>query len=156
MLDRLAIILVGAQNSGKTSTLKEYSDHYYGPVATFKKGWRHGLSPFKPKFLTVKVSAYVLPSSPTETRIPLSITLDALDWWPDIILMAEQDGGSEYINTINELRGKDYHIKTFGLTSTVGVETWVRWELKGDEAERLKYRREDIADYIRNFINSRT
>jgi len=41
MFDKLAIILLGAQNSGKTSTLKEYCEYYENKtVDTFKKGWR--------------------------------------------------------------------------------------------------------------------
>jgi hypothetical protein len=153
--DRLAIILLGAPDTGKTNTLQEYCDFYHKPIDTFRKGWRHGLSPFKPKFWTIKTSVYILPASPTETNLPLSETIEPLDWEPDILLMAEQLNGKEYINTINYLRSLNYHIKEFRLSNASGSEIWDRWSSKADEQTKLLYRREEIADYIRNFIKSR-
>jgi GTPase SAR1 family protein len=70
-LDRLAIIIVGEQNTGKTTTLKRYCDYYYEHVSTFKQGWRYRVAPFRPKFETVKIWPYVLPSSRTERATPL-------------------------------------------------------------------------------------
>jgi GTPase SAR1 family protein len=156
MFDKLAIILLGAQNTGKTSTLREYSNYYYHKkVSTFKKGWRIAISPFKPKFYTVKVFIYFLPGSPTETRIPLADTVEPLDWYPDVLLMAEQLNGSEYQNTINYLRAHRYHIKEFKLSDNNGIGIWDRWTTKLEETTKLLYRREAVADYVRNFIINR-
>jgi hypothetical protein len=154
MFDRLAIIVVGVSDSGKTTTLKEYTDYYKDSVSTFKKGWRHGLSPFKPKFWTVKVSAYVIPKSPTES-VPLKDTIDPLEWFPDVILMPEQLKGKEYQNSIDYLRSHDYHIKEFQLSNVSSGGVWDRWTTKLEQSTKLLYRREEIADYIRNFIKSR-
>lgn len=154
--DRLAIILVGARDTGKTSTLKEYSEYYHNKsVDTFRKGWRHGLAPFRPQFWTIKTSTYILPGSPTETNLPLKDTIEPLEWYPDILLMAEQLAGKEYINTINYLRIHHYHIVEFTLSNSVGSGIWDRWGTKAEETLRLLYRREAIADCIRNFIKSR-
>lgn len=154
MFDRLAIIVVGVSNSGKTTTLKEYADYYKDSVNTFKKGWRHGLSPFKPKFWTVKVSAYIIPKSPSESE-PLEQTIEPLEWYPDVLLMPEQLGGKEYQNSINYLRSHNYHIKEFHLSNVNGGGVWDRWTTKLEEDTKLHYRREDIADYLRGFIKSR-
>ncbi len=155
MFDRLAIIVIGNSNSGKTSTLKEYVEYYKNDgIITFRKGWRHGLSPYKPKFYTVKISAYVLPKSPSED-IPLHESIEPLEWYPDVLLLPEQPNGKEFVNTINYLRLHRYHIKQFILSDIVGIGTWDRWTKPGEETTRLLYRREEIADYIRNFINSR-
>ena len=155
MFNKLAIILLGLPQTGKTSTLKEYSNYYYDEVDTFKKGWRHGLSPFKPKFWTIKTSTYILPSSPTESGIPLIDTIKPLEWFPDILLMAEQLNGSEYNNTINYLRDNDYHIVEFQLSNSLGIGIWDRWNSKKEEQIKLLYRREAVADWIRNFIKSK-
>jgi hypothetical protein len=154
MFDRLAIIVVGVSNAGKTTTLKEYSDYYKDSVSTFKKGWRHGLSPFKPKFWTVKVSAYIIPKSPSESE-PLEKTVEPLEWYPDVILMPEQLGGSEYQNSIDYLRSHSYHIKEFALSNVNGGGIWDRWTTKSEQVTKLLYRREEIADYLRGFIKSR-
>jgi GTPase SAR1 family protein len=156
MFDRLAIILLGAQNTGKTSTLKEYSYYYFHKkVSTFKKGWRIGVSPFKPKFHTIKIFAYFLPGSPTETKIPLADTIEPLDWYPDVLLMAEQLNGAEYQNTISYLRTHRYHIQEFRLSDKNGIDIWDRWSSKTEETTKLLYRREAVANYIRNYILSR-
>lgn len=128
MLDRLAIIIVGEQNSGKTSTLRIYSDYYHKPVSTLKKGFRYGLTPFKPKFWMIKVFTYILPSSPTESRIPLADTIDPLGWYPDLLLIAEQVNGHEYSASLHYLMINEYHIKQFVISNVVGDGIWERWE----------------------------
>jgi GTPase SAR1 family protein len=156
MLDRLAIVVVGEQNSGKTSTLLQYSDYYNEPVGTFRKGWRYRITPYRPKFETVKVWGYFLPGSPTETRIPLSHSIFPKTM-PDLLLMAEQLNGNEYSNTMHYLMTHNFQIKVYTISNIIGDGIWDRWE-KGDafrEQAKLLQRREEIADYIRKFIISK-
>lgn len=55
MFDKLAIILVGEQNSGKTNTIRSYSDYYHKPVSTLKKGFRWDVTPFRPKYEGIRI-----------------------------------------------------------------------------------------------------
>lgn len=154
MLDRLAIIIVGEQDSGKTTTLREYSNYYHKPVSTLKKGFRYGVTPFKPKYWGVKVFTYILPSSPTESGISLANTIDPHEWFPDLLMMAEQLNGKQYSNSIHYLMGNEYQIKEFIISNIVGDGIWDRWK-DGDNFRmkaKLLQRREEIADYIRKFI----
>jgi GTPase SAR1 family protein len=149
--DRLAIILVGNQNSGKTTTLKYYCNSYrHHQVGVFKQGWRHNITPFADKFYGVRISAYFLPSSRSEKATPLKETFDSLDWWPDFLFMAEQLNGAEYNNTIRILRENDYHIKEFILDNKNMDSIWHYYD-PVDENLFLQYRKEAIAEYVRQF-----
>lgn len=155
MLKHLAIIIVGDQNSGKTTTLRHFCNTYdYKSVSTFKQGWRMGITPFKENYYGVKIVSYFLPSSRTERGKSLRDTFSELDWQPDFLFMAEQKGGAEYDRTIRFLREKKYHIKEFLLDNSNPDSIWHRYEAK-DAKLILEHRTEVIADYVRNFILSR-
>lgn len=157
MFSRLAIVLVGVRNTGKTSTLREYCE-YYGNATLgprFRKGWRWNIAPFWPSFPLVKTPAYFVQSSPTESNIPLADSIDPLRWFPELLFVAEQLGGNQYDNTISYLRLNDYHVKEFVLSNGDGIDIWDRWKTNIDRDTKLFYRREAIADYIRSFIQSR-
>src|SRR6185503_9920248 len=97
MLDRLAVIIVGVQNSGKTTTLKNFCNTYHHKqVTTFKIGWRYGLSIFIKRYWGVKIDAYFIPASRTEKKGYLKEIYDEIGWDPDFIFLAEQLGGSQY------------------------------------------------------------
>lgn len=152
MLNRLAIIIVGEQNSGKTTTLRNYHDIYNHDIPqTFKQGWRHNFHPFKNTYWAVKVDAYFLPSSRTEKDVSLEEVLDAYEWFPPFLFMAEQLNGSQYDNTIRYLRTHEYHIKEFRTTNDNEDSLWHLYN-KADEAMIQKLRSEQIADYVRNYI----
>jgi hypothetical protein len=155
-LDRLAIIIVGEQNSGKTTTLKSYCDYYYEFVNTFKPGWRRTVVPFRPKFETIKIIPFVLPWSPTEKKIPLAKTIN-IKWLPDVLLMAEQFNGAEYSNTVHFLMKHEYYIKEFNLSNVEGDGVWDRWK-KGNKLQedgKIIQRREEVAECIRQFLLSK-
>lgn len=153
--DRLAILLVGNQNSGKTTTLKHFCNSYrFHQADVFKQGWRYDITPFANKYLGVKVVAYFLPSSRTEKATPLETVFDSLEWYPDFLFMAEQLNGAEYQNTIRTLRENDYHIKEFILDSSNSDTIW-RYYDKSDEDLFLNYRTEAMAEYVRRFILER-
>lgn len=152
MLDRLAIIIVGNQNSGKTTTLKHYCNRYYHTqVSTFKQGWRHGFMPFANKYLGVKIIPYFLPSSRTEKAEPIQEIISSLDWMPDFLFMAEQLNGAQYANTIHFLRSNNYHIKEFTLGNSNPDSIWHHYT-SNNEMMILNHRTEQIADYVRSFI----
>jgi|GEM_PF-1755641 len=154
---KLAILLVGAPNTGKTSTLKEYCEYYENVkfVARFRMGWRWNIMPFKPQYEGLKMPMFFVPSSPTESNRPLKNTIDPLKWFPDLLIVAEQLNGHQYANTIDYLRANEYQIKEFILSNTNGINIWDRWVNSVDKDTKLLYRREAIADYIRAFIISR-
>ncbi len=155
MLDHLAIIIVGNQNVGKTTTLKHFCETYTNRnVSTFKAGFRNDLMPFFDKYRGVKVGAWFFPSSPTEKKEPLEDEFGSLGWTPDFILMAEQLQGAEYANTIRSLRVRNYHVKEFLLDNSNPDTIWHHF----DEQDRnlfLIHRTEQIADYMRSFILAR-
>lgn len=154
MRDKLAILIIGEQNSGKTTTLRSYSDYYHKPVSTLKKGFRWDIAPFRPKFEAVKMWAYLLPSSPTESNIPLADTVDPIEWYPDLILMPEQLNGNEYSNSIHYLMANEYEVKEYNISNYIGDGIWDRWK-DGDKFRmeaKLLQRREEIADYIRSYL----
>lgn len=155
MLDHLAIIIVGAQNSGKTTTLKHFCNTYdHKTIGAFKQGWRLHLAPFLPKYNGVKIIAYFLPASRSERNVPLSEIFKKFKWSPDFLFMAEQENGKEYNNTIQFLRGRNYHIKEFHLTNANPDSIWHHYDTQ-DKLNYLMHRTEQIADYVRGFINSR-
>jgi hypothetical protein len=155
MLKHLAIIIVGKQNSGKTTRLRDFCNTYdYKSVSTFKQGWRYGITPFKENYYGVKIVSYFLPSSRSERAKSLKDTFNELEWQPDFLFMAEQQDGVEYERTIHFLRQKRYHIKEFLLDENNPDSIWHRYESK-DAKLYLEQRTEAIADYVRNFILSR-
>lgn len=155
MQDKLAIIILGRPNSGKTTTLKHFCNTYHHKTVTaFKLGWRWGLTPWKPKYNGVKIDAYFLPASRTERGEYLKDNIEAIGWNPEFIFMAEQLNGSKYSDTINFLRKHNYHIKEFTLHNVLGPSIWNHYDI-ADEKLFLTHRTEEIADYVRSFIVSR-
>jgi len=157
MLNKLAIIIVGKPNAGKTTTLKHFHDSYYYKKPKYlRQVLRRDFSPFNYTFIGLKIIAFFLPSSRTETEKSLKETFVKINlgWYPDFIFMAEQLDGDEYDNTIKYLRQKEYHIKEFVITDTNPDSTW-RFYDKIDCKNIQLHRTEQIADYVRNFIKSR-
>lgn len=158
MLDRLAIVIIGEQNSGKTTTIRKFSDFYHKPVSTLKKGFRYDISPFKPKYWGIKIFTYILASSPTESNLSLEDTIEPLEWYPDLLIIPEQKNGKEYSKTIHYLMKNEYEIKQFIISDLVSDGVWDRWD-SGDklrEDAKLLHRREEIAEYIRKYLIKKT
>lgn len=131
MQDKLAILLIGKQNSGKTTTLKFFCNAYYRKkTTTFKSGWRYSMYPFHPKYDGVRINGYFLVSSPTEKHKQIKKTIDKLDWMPEFLFMAEQLNGSNYQNTIDFLRSNNYHIKEFILSNNDADSIWNFYDKK--------------------------
>tara|TARA_R110002072_G_scaffold287464_6_gene453184 strand:+ start:804 stop:1280 length:477 start_codon:yes stop_codon:yes gene_type:complete len=149
---RLAILLIGKQNSGKTTTIhhfdKMYDERELDKVQC-KRGWRH-LQIFKEKLGALFVSMYFVPASPTETNFPLRSRFEFL--LPEIIIVAEQKNGSEFHNTMDFLNENDYKIKIFEIKEGT-TETWSRWkEDNSNKQDILTKRGVDICNTVREFI----
>lgn len=156
MLNRLAVVIVGVQNSGKTTTLKHFCDTYYRKkVSTFKMGWRFGLSIFKPRYWGIKIDAFFIPASRTERDEYLIDLYKKLGWDPDFIFMAEQLNGKRYSDTIHYLMANGFHVKEFVLSNKEGNDTWDRWRNDLEREAKLLHRTEQIADYVRSFISTK-
>lgn len=154
MINRLAIIIVGKQDAGKTTTLRHFCNTYDDKtVSTFKQGLRNNFRPFT-KENPIKVDAYFLPASRTERATKLADTFNDLGWCPPFMFIAEQLNGAEYNNTIRTLIENKYHIKEFTLYNDNRDSVW-HYYSQQDEALIQFHRTEQIADYVRAFIKSR-
>ncbi|CAA0259840.1 hypothetical protein [Tenacibaculum maritimum] len=153
MKDKLAILIVGHQNSGKTTTIK-YFDKVYDENETLKRycrvGWRH-LQLFKGKLYAIFSLIYFIPASPTETQKPLKKRLGKM--LPELLLMAEQKNGKEYNNTIEFLNENNYKIIEF-YTKDNSNEIWKEWNNKTFE-DLMNKRATAIGNEFREFIINR-
>lgn len=168
MLKKLAIVIVGVKNAGKTTTLRYFCDAYHWKTVPkrFKRGWKYGLMPFRGKTDGVKIDAYFLTSSPTEVGIPLKNNINK-NFQPDFLFMAEQFNSNYYLDSIRCLWERGYHVKEFFIDHTIPTESerqmfddnqryntvWRRYD-KADEALFHSQRTEQIADYLRMYINT--
>lgn len=151
MKNKIAILIIGKQNSGKTTTII-FFDKVYNRDEKLKKycriGWRH-LQLFKGKLHALFSLIYFIPSSPTETQRSLKKRLGKMR--PEFILMAEQINGSEYQNTIDFLTNNDYEIIEFYINRNNSKEIWCEWDNKNMN-EILEKRAIEIGNEFRNFI----
>ncbi|MGV3459065.1 MAG: hypothetical protein ACO1N9_01295 [Flavobacterium sp.] len=99
---RLAILIVGDQNSGKTSTIKHIVELFNGRILKIARaGWK---SIFLNSLLgSLKLIFYCIPASPTETKIKLSARFATWTSLPEVLVIAEQTSGTNYTDTINFL-----------------------------------------------------
>jgi len=153
MKNKLAVIIIGKQNSGKTTTIK-YFDKIFDENEKLKKyyrvGWRR-LTMFKGKLDALFLLIYFVPASPTETQKPLRDRLK--NFKPELLLIAEQLNGYEYQNTIHFLEKNNYEIVEFVLKNQSN-QTWNNWN-KQNMNEILNKRAIDIGDKFKDFIRER-
>jgi hypothetical protein len=123
---RIAVVIVGQQNSGKTATLKEIGRKHANknPQRTMA-GWRI-LSLFPDSFHALALHAYFVPASPTETNFKLEDRFK--DWKPEVLFVAEQINGENFISTFDFLKKEDYKILRFDLTNQIGFGIWDRFD----------------------------
>ncbi len=149
--NRLAVILLGNHNSGKTATIN-YFDKKYDKHGRYKRtcrsGWRH-LQLYKESLGVLFTLIYFVPASPTETRIPLKNRLK--EFKPELLLIAGQTDGKEYKNTIDFLDSNDYEIVIFELVRKKSESIWGEWN-KRNKNEILDQRATLIGNEFRKFI----
>ncbi|MDN3674107.1 hypothetical protein QWY99_13680 [Flavobacterium branchiarum] len=149
---RLAIIIEGTQNSGKTSTIKELIKLFgFKNLKQMKAGWQQIF--LNPIFKSLRISFYCIPASPTETDIPLSKRFEEWEYLPEMIILAEQTSGRHHASTIAFLTANHYNIKVFPINNSIGVNHWERFD-NSTKNSKLSKRVDDITDFIKSFIKT--
>jgi len=147
----LAVVIVGAQNSGKTSTIRylinKYSD---SNLANFKAAFKFLF--LNSSFKSIKITAFCIPSSPSESNRPLATRFQNWNPFPQILILPEQPGGQHYLNTINFLQNNNYKILYFHLSNQIGINHWDRFD-SSSQIHILDLRADEIIAEIRTFIN---
>lgn len=155
MKSKIAILIIGTQNSGKTSTIK-YFDKKFDENEREKKqcrsGWRN-LQLFKEELGALFLLIFFVPSSPTESNKPLSKRF--INFLPEVLLIAEQLNGSKYNNTIKFLEENGYEIVEFYISEDNKEEHWKRWNSIIEYDRKLNKRSEDIKNVLKKFILNR-
>ena len=147
---RLAILIVGLQNSGKTSTIKHLISAYNGrTLKIMKAGWKDIF--LNPLLKSVRLNFYCIPASPTETKIKLSVR--CATWFPEVLIIAEQTGGANYADTISFLTTNHYHVHRYDILATGGPADWERFNV-GNMTVKLDNRANQIVADIKNFLKT--
>lgn len=150
---KLAIIIEGGQNSGKTSTIKYFVNQYQNrQLKQLRSGWQN-LFINPSLFSTLRINPYIIPSSPSESNKLLSQRF--LNWkgLPDIVILAEQQNGRHQVNTESFLRSNGYHIIKHLINNVSGNSDWERFD-KSNEKIKLTNRSNQIMFDITNFIKT--
>ncbi len=149
---RLAILIFGVQNSGKTSTFKKIVHNYNGKqISQMRMGWQRIF--LTPSFKYLKLDAYFLPSSPTEKRTLIKELLPSQNWIPNVLFIAEQLNGSNLQNTLNFLNKNNFNILQYTLSNQVEQGAWDRYD-SSTENTKLSARADEIIMDIKSFISS--
>jgi len=137
---KLAIIIEGSNNSGKTSTIKHLVNNYSNrSLNRIKAGWQRIF--LNPNFPNLKIDVYCIPSSPSESDNPLSNRFS--QWLPDVILVAEQPNGKHYNSTYTFLQSNGFQIITRSINNIDGSGDWERFDVNSSKL-KLDNRAEDI------------
>lgn len=147
---RLAILIWGIPDSGKTSTFKAIVQHYSGKKvpSRMRRGWQRFY--LNPKFTHLNLDAYLLPASPTESNEDISTMLKGKT--PDVLFLAEQINGSQVTETLRFLK-PNYYILEYTLTNQNGNGIWDRFDSLNKQA-KLKARADEIIEDVRAFIST--
>ena len=150
---RLAILIVGEQNSGKTSTIKHLINTYgFKTLSVMRAGWNQIF--LNSVFKSLRLHFYCIPASPTETGIDLSERFSSWHNLPEVLVVAEQLHGSKLSSTLSFLAANGYHVERFDINNVKGVSNWERYDLT-TEKMKLDNRANDIIQQIKSFIISR-
>lgn len=147
---KLAIVIEGSQNSGKTSTIKHLISQQRGwAVRNMKKGFQ---AIFLDKnFKALKLHLYCLPASPSETGKTIGGLLPTRR--PSAIIVAEQPGGKQYTNTFKFLEENDYTILKYSISEDKNNYPWSKFD-NADKDEKLEKRTQQIVCDIKYFIRT--
>ena len=158
MKTNLAVLIVGASNSCKSTTIN-YFDRMNDENDREKKrcqiGWRR-LQFFLGKLDALFSLVFFVPSSPTESKISLENKLKSFKpnielFIPEMIVVAEQYQGIEYNNTREFLRNNDYEIVEFNIDNSMSGGVWSRWTNENRDYV-LEQRSNEITNIFINFI----
>lgn len=146
---KIAVIIVGHQNSGKTATLKEIGRKHANknPQRTMA-GWRI-LSLYPDSFHALALHAYFVPASPSEANKRLYTRFE--NWAPEVLFLAEQINGQHYLDTFNFLKEKGYLVLRYDIVNQSGDDIWERFDLKNEKL-KLDARVDLIMNDVKNQI----
>lgn len=153
-MKKLAIMIVGTQDSGKTTTINYFDKEYNwdNSLKRYCKRGRRYLYLYKNVSKSISVEFYFIPASPTETKEPLKDKLKKVGL-PQFLLVAEQLGGYQYQNTKDFLETNGYEVEEINISKTYGNGIWEKWRPKdGLDLPKLKSRANEICEHYKKFI----
>ncbi len=122
---KIAVLIVGNQNSGKTSTIRALiNTQSKNSISIMRRGWQRIWLNSQFKYLNLDV--YCVPSSPSETNIKLSDRF--AQWMPDVLILAEQTNGQHYSDTYTFLTQNNYLVLNYQITNSNGTGDWERFD----------------------------
>lgn len=111
---KLAIVIEGVPNSGKTSTIRELINSYGNrTLRVMRRGWNRIF--LNRNFTYLKLDFYCVPASPSETNIELNQRF--ADWRPDVLIVALQINGQHYLSSQNFLNNNNYNILRYSIVN---------------------------------------
>lgn len=147
---RLAIVIEGNQNSGKTSTIRELVNIYGNKsVSQMRRGWQRLY--INRIFQYLKLNIYCVPASPSETGKPLIKRFPV--WIPEVLIVAVQPNGQHYSSSYSFLNTNGYQILSYRINNSKGSGDWDRFD-KTTQSIKLQNRADQIITDIRQFINT--
>jgi len=148
---RIAIVILGLPNSGKSSTFKHIVLKYGGKkLQRIKRGWQ-SLKKINSSILRV----YFVPASPTETNIKLEDRFKDWKELPEILFVAEQTDGHNRQSTFDFLDKHEYKILKFELSNQNGDGIWDRFKKNTEEEEnKLNDRTREIVSKLKEEIKT--
>jgi AAA+ ATPase superfamily predicted ATPase len=145
---RLAVIILGEPNSGKTSTLKHFiNKHSQNNLSVLRRG-RQQIQLNSQYFSYLKLHAYFLSASPSERNEPLKSILKGRI--PEILFLPEQLSDSQFNNSISFLNQNQFTVLTFQINNQVGPSDWEKFNAT-TEKQKLDSRAYEILAEIRKF-----
>lgn len=148
---KLAIIIEGVQNSGKTSTILHFVNQYQNrTLKQVRAGWQN-LFINASVFSTLKINPYIISSSPSESGIQLSQRFQNWKGLPDVLILAEQLNGKHQLSTESFLTSNSYNIVKHHINNITGSSDWERFQ-SSNKSFKLTNRSNEIMLDIRNFI----
>ncbi len=147
---KLAIVIEGHQNSGKTSTIRELINTYGNKsISQMKRGWQRLF--LNQTFEYLKLDIYCVPASPSETGIELIKRFPK--WKPEVLIVAVQPNGQHYSSSNTFLNNNNYTVLRYSLTNNSGNLDWDRFN-QTNKSIKLRNRADEIILDIRNFIKT--
>jgi hypothetical protein len=150
---KLAIIIEGVQNSGKTSTILHFVNQYQNrTLKQLRAGWQN-LFINASIFSTLRIIPYIISSSPSESGVKLGQRFQNWKGLPDILILAEQSNGKYKLDTETFLRNNGYSIIKHQINNIIGNSDWERFD-KSNKALKLTNRSNEIMFDVTSFIKS--
>lgn len=147
---KLAIVIEGVPNSGKTSTIKTLINSYGNKtLSRMKRGWNRIF--LNRNFEYLKLDFYCVPASPSETNIKLSQRFP--NWQPEVLIVALQVNGQHYSSSQAFLNNHNYNVLRYSMINQSGSQIWERFN-QTNRIQKLDNRVDEIVKDIRQFITS--